>query len=309
VFIVSTHELMLPLDTPKAATLLLRACEYEGRNVKAWKADMLEPSSPIDEELKSDLLGSRRKIIFVEGTARSLDLPIYSLLFPQVTVIPKDGCRDVEHAVRGLRAAEGMHRIAAWGIVDNDQRSPEDIVRLRTAGVWALSHYSVESLYFHPSMIAGVAKRQAALTGADAAALVKGALTDAIAAAKLQRDHLVTTAVLRSARSKVLNGLPTRNDVNTNRAVKVVVDVQTLRTEERVRFDTLIAAADWNGLLSRYPLRESPAFDRVVDGIRLADQATYRAAVLKLLMDEPAAVSDLRTLLGDLYAEVTAAPD
>ena len=30
-FIVSTHELMLPLDTPKASTLLMRSCEYQGQ--------------------------------------------------------------------------------------------------------------------------------------------------------------------------------------------------------------------------------------------------------------------------------------
>jgi hypothetical protein len=35
-FIVSTHELMLPLDTPAASTLLVRGCEYAGSNVTAW---------------------------------------------------------------------------------------------------------------------------------------------------------------------------------------------------------------------------------------------------------------------------------
>ena len=45
-FIVSTHELMLPLDTPKASTLLVRSCEYQGQNVRAWTADLLAPSRP-----------------------------------------------------------------------------------------------------------------------------------------------------------------------------------------------------------------------------------------------------------------------
>jgi ABC-type cobalamin/Fe3+-siderophores transport system ATPase subunit len=304
VFIVSTHELMLPLDTPKAATLLLRDCEYAGKKVKAWTVDLLEPGAPIDEALKSDLLGSRRKIIFVEGTAKSLDAPLYSLLFPQVSVVPKDGCRDVEHAVRGLRSAEGMHWIAAWGIVDNDQRSPEDIARLRAAGIWALSHYSVESLYYHPSIIARVAERQAALIGADAATLVKTALTDAVAAVRSQKDHLVTSAVLRSVRDKMLTRLPTRNDVEVGAIMKLEVDIAALRTVEKAQFDALIAAADWDCLLVRYPLRESSAFDRVVSALKLVGRETYREAVLKLLQDEQAAVSELRDLLGDLYANV-----
>ena len=88
--------------------------------------------------MKGDILGSRRKIVFVEGTAQSLDAPLYSLLFPQISIVPKKGgCREVEYAVRGLRGAGDIHWISAWGIVDNDQRSAEDVARLKKAGVWA----------------------------------------------------------------------------------------------------------------------------------------------------------------------------
>ena len=116
--------------------MLLRSCEYEGENVRAWTADLLAPGAVIDDALKGDILGSRRKMIFVEGTAQSLDAPLYSLLFPQISVVPKEGCRDVEYAVRGLRGAGDIHWVSAWGIVDNDQRSAEDVARLKNAGVW-----------------------------------------------------------------------------------------------------------------------------------------------------------------------------
>jgi hypothetical protein len=305
-FIVSTHEFMLPMDTPEASTLLVRGCEYQGPNVQAWAVDVVPPGAAIDEDLKRDLLGARRKMLFVEGTAQSLDTPLYSLLFPQVSVIPKEGCREVEHAVRGLRGAPDMHWIAAWGIVDNDQRPPEDIARLREAGIWALSHYSVESLYYHPKIVARVAERQAQVTGADAAALVRSALDGAIAAVRKQKNHLVTSAVLRSARDKILKSLPRRAAIEGGGLVKVEVKVLALRTEEETRFDELVGAADWDGLLTRYPLRESSAFDQVISGIGIVDRVNYRAAVLKLLQDDPAAVTDLRNLLGDLYANVTA---
>jgi ABC-type cobalamin/Fe3+-siderophores transport system ATPase subunit len=304
-FIISTHELMLPLDTPDASTLLVRACHYAGSDVQSWTVDLIEPGAQIDEDLKRDLLGSRRLMIFIEGAAHSLDSPLYSLLFPQVSVIPKEGCRDVEHAVRGLRGAGDVHWVSAWGIVDNDQRNAEDVARLKDAGVWALSHYSVESLYYHPKIIARVAKRQAGVTGGVAKTLVQTATTNAMAAAKNQRDHLIASAVLRSARNKVLEGLPTRKDIQVGTPLQVEVDVAKLRALEEKRFDALISAADWDGLLTRYPLRESSAFDRVVDGLKIKDRATYQGAVLKLLQDEPAAVRDLRNLLGDLYASIS----
>lgn len=305
-FIVATHEVMLPVDMPEASTLLVRGCEYQGKDVRSWTVDMLPAGAGIDEDLKRDLLGARRKMLFVEGTTGSLDLPLYSLLFPQVSIVPKEGCRDVEYAVRGLRGASDTHWVAAWGIVDNDQRSQEDIARLHAAGVWALSHYSVESLYYHPKIVARVAARQAQVTGVGAEPLVNAAIDGAITAAKAQKTHLVTSAVLRSARDRVLNSLPKRADVAGNGNVKVEIDISALRAQEEARFDALVDSANWDGLLTRYPLRESAAFDRIVSGIKVADQTTYRAAVLKLLQDDPVALNDLRDLLGDLYASVTA---
>ncbi|MGH6753639.1 MAG: AAA family ATPase [Bradyrhizobium sp.] len=305
-FIVSTHEPMLPLDTPKASTLLVRSCKYDGQNVQTWTADMLAPAAKVDDDLKGAILGSRRKMLFVEGTAQSLDAPLYSLLFPQISIVPKEGCREVEYAVRGLRGASDIHWVSAWGIVDNDQRSVSDVARLKAAGVWALSHYSIESLYYHPKIIARIAARQADINGGDAEALASTATTNAIAAAKMKRDHLVESAVLRSTRNKIMESLPNREDIQAGMGVKVEVDVPALRTAEEKRFDGLIATADWDGLLTRYPLRESSAFDRAVDGLKVKDQAIYKGAVLKLLQDDSAAVDDLRILLGDLYASMTA---
>jgi hypothetical protein len=183
-FVISTHEIMLPVDHPRAQTLLLRSCKYEGSRPRAWKADFLSPDVTIDDELKRDILGARHKIIFVEGTHNSLDAPIYSLLFPQVSVIPKASCRDVQNAnaVRGLREATEMHWVSAWGIVDNDQRPPDEIARLRAQCVFALSHFSVEALYFHPKMVDLVAKQKVLLTGGNAQELFDGAIRGAISA-------------------------------------------------------------------------------------------------------------------------------
>jgi ABC-type cobalamin/Fe3+-siderophores transport system ATPase subunit len=303
-FIISTHESMLPVDTAEASTWLVRGCEYQGADVKAWTVDMVPSGTAINEDLKRDLLGARRKILFVEGAVQSLDTPLYSLLFPQVSVIAKEGCREVEYAVRGLRGAPDMHWIEAWGIVDNDQRSPDNVGRLREAGIWALSHYSVESLYYHPAIVARVAQRQAQMIGANAITLMKLALNGAVDAARGQKAHLVTSAVLRLARDRMLNSLPTRESVEGTNSVIVEVDISTLRVAEESRFDSFVNAADWDGLLTRYPLRESSAFRRVVSELKMPDRGTYQAAVLKLLQDEPAALTDLRNLLGDLYPSV-----
>ncbi len=305
-FIVSTHELMLPLDTPSASTLLVRGCEYSGQSVNSWSIDLLEPGTEIDELLKADLLGARRKIVFVEGRASSLDAPLYSLVFPGVSVLPKETCKDVEHAVQALRAVTGLHWVQAWGIVDNDQRPPDEVIRLRTLGVWALSHYSVEAFYYHRLTIEKVAKRQSMLTGADADAVAASAISSAVEAVREQRNNLVASAITRSARREFMRQLPNRTSAIDVDAIEVRVDIKALRDAEEERFDALTAAKDWDGLLTRYPVRQSRAFDGIIKTLKIADKDTYRAAVLKLFQDDAAALMALRDLMGDLYPTITA---
>ena len=263
-------------------------------------------ATEIDELLKADLLGARRKIIFVEGKASSLDAPLYSLLFPGVSVLPKESCKDVEHAVQGLRGVTGLHWVQAWGIVDNDQRAPEEVARLRTIGVWALSHYSVEALYYHRLTIERVAKRQAELTGVDADSVVARAIPIAVDAVREQRDNLVAGAVTRCVRREFMSQLPNRASVVDVDAIEVKVDIKALREAEEKRFDGLIAAKDWDGLLTRYPVRQSRAFDGIVKTLKIADKDTYRSAVLKLLQDDAAALKALRDLMRDVHPTISA---
>ncbi|HRE60834.1 MAG TPA: AAA family ATPase [Micropepsaceae bacterium] len=305
-FVVSTHEVMLPVDNPGAQTLLVRSCKYEGPRPTGWKADFLAPNAPIDDELKRDILGARHRIIFVEGTEKSLDAPLYSLLFPQVSVIPKDNCRDVEHAIRGLREAEGMHWVKAWGIVDNDQRQADDIARLKALGVFALTHYSVESLYFHQRMIELVAQRKASMTGGNAQTLSGNAIQAAIAAAVENRAHMILKSAERLVRREIFDALPSRYDVRTKPEIIIRVDAYALRSAEEQRFDALATANDYDGLLQRYPLRDSAAFTRIVDSIGIS-RADYEAAVRTVLQDSADALVFLRGLFGSLPIEVSQA--
>ena len=143
-FVISTHDHDLPLVHSEARTLLLRSCMLDGSNAPCWEADELPTGSPIDDNLKRDLLGARRKIIFVEGTESSLDRALYSILFPMASVIPKGNCHEVEEAVAGARSAEALHWLRAYGIIDSDGVPLAHIAAKRDRGVYALPYYSVE---------------------------------------------------------------------------------------------------------------------------------------------------------------------
>src|SRR5205823_3931565 len=127
----------------------------------AYEADLLPVASNIDDDLKKDIFGARQKILFVEGTDQSLDKPLYSQVFPSVSVISKSNCRDVEHAVRGIRDANELHWVKPFGIVDGDGRQQAELDELKTKGVYAVSAYSIESIYYHIDVQRRVAERHA----------------------------------------------------------------------------------------------------------------------------------------------------
>ena len=261
----------------------------------------MPPEASIDDELKRDILGARQRIVFVEGTAKSLDVPLYSLLFPQVSVIPKSSCRDVEHTVRGLREATAMHWLHVWGIVDNDRRSEEDVERLQSLGVHTLSHFSVESIYYHPEMIRRVAARQAEVTGDDPNELYEQAITDAIQAIQAQKDHLVSTVVERLVRQTIFAQLPTQTDIQNNHPVEIRVDVAALRTTEEEVFDVLVAASNLKDLLKYYP--PHGALTRIARRVGLS-KSKYESAVRKLLQEDGDALAYFRGFFGELAGEI-----
>ena len=89
-FIISTHEIDLMIANPEARVLMLRSCKWNGDKCVAWDAKIIEPNSQLPEtarlteELKRAILGSRKRILFVEGDSNSLDNQLYDVLFPNL---------------------------------------------------------------------------------------------------------------------------------------------------------------------------------------------------------------------------------
>ena len=303
-FVISTHDVMLPLDNPSAMTVLLRACKFQGSKPMHWNADVLDKGSSVDDELKRDILGSRKKIIFVEGTPQSLDAPLYSLLFPQTSIIPKENCRSVELAVRGLREAADLHWIEVWGIIDNDGRTPDEVAGLKELNIYALKHFSVEALYYHPTIIWKIAERMAKVKDAEPGILYDNAITAAIKAVCRQKRHLILCAVERHVRNQVFSSLPSRADLDEKNEIKIEVNLSEFRKIEEQKFQTLIEDNNLEELLQHYQLRESGARQAIENSIGL-DRNDYPAAVRKLLQDDSDALNFLRELFGDLYSQVS----
>ena len=181
-FVISTHEIALPIANPMARVVMLRSCGWQGNQPVAWDAELLESGEHLPEDLKRDLLGSRWRILFVEGTANSLDLPLYGALFPELSVIPKGSCDEVIRAVKGLRGSYEHHHVEAIGLIDRDDRTEDEVSELAQDSVFALDMYSVESLYYCSDAVNAVARRQADSLGRKSDEMISTATQSALRA-------------------------------------------------------------------------------------------------------------------------------
>jgi hypothetical protein len=111
----------------------------------------------IPEDVYLEVLGSRKPVLFVEGTSGSLDLGIYQMAYPQFTVKSVGGCASVLAATKAFRSLRNMHHLECYGIVDRDYLEQGQLEAYERRGVFAPLVAEVENLYLVPNVIQAVA--------------------------------------------------------------------------------------------------------------------------------------------------------
>ena len=305
-FIVSTHELELPAETPKALIAIIRSCAWNGESIASWEVDVISEAEQLPEELRVDILGSRRKVLFVEGVNSSLDRPLYALLFPNASIRPRESCRDVERAVAGLRGIQEMHHTQVFGMVDSDGMSPEQVSALQEKGIYPLPVHSVESLYYSEELLMAVATRQGETLGEVPSTLLAEARIKGLAALDVgdRMSHLASRIAERQLRDGLLQHLPDRTALLSGAAMPITVSLASPYPAELTRLQALRAASDINAIISRYPVRESGLLDGVARALRFAGRADYEKAALARVGLDPVVSEALRGKLGLLASQL-----
>ena len=303
-FVVSTHDHNLPLELPDARTLLVRSSAFQGQDALSWEVDELPSDASIDDTLRRDLLGARRKILFVEGSEGSLDKAIYSLIFPIVSVIPKGSCNDVERAVAGVTEGNNFHWLRAFGIVDGDGYEAEQIEAKRSKGVYALPVYSVEAIYFHLEIIRRIADRQACTLGENATALFDNAKKAGIAAIKGHIDRLSQKVAKKSIRKLIVEQIPNDDELLRGQNMCLRNEAASILRKRKGELDAAVANHDWQTVLTKCPIRESSALSDISKALRFSNRQDYQKAVRRLLATDDSALETVRGIFCDLHEKL-----
>lgn len=299
VFVISTHDILLPIDHSEASVLLLRSCQWNGKEIKDWDADLISEADEIPNSIKREILGSKRNILFVEGQHESLDRQIYSLIYPNFTVIPQGSCTQVEKAIEGINGTGNLHWINAYGLIDADDRTEEQIHNLLERGIAALNCYSVEALYYNLEIVRRIAKRVSDLSGEDETTLFEKATLEIIQEITPHKTRLCSRLCEKQVRNNAMSGLPNHKSIQEEDDFEVKINLREIRENEEAYFDRLIEENDLDGLISRYPIRETPVLNKIITGLGMTRER-YENTVRQLIIDDVETKKYFKTLLQPL---------
>ena len=302
-FIIATHEMTLPIANPSGRVLVLRSCQWQGRQCVAWDAEVLEPDSELPDELKLAILGSRRRVLFVEGRSSSLDISLYTALFSDISVISKGSCEEVQKAVMGLRGSQDFHHVEAFGLIDRDNRTDGDVDKLAENGIFALKVYSVEALYYCSEAIAAVACRQAESLGVDVDVLIK--LTKRKMLEILEDEQLAKTMAARRCERQIQeltqSEIPNWKSIRDNQPKEIRIPIDTISySEELARFNEFVKTGDLDQLIARYPLCDSSTFQTIAQSLKCPGRKDYERMVLVQTRNDRELARNLKIRIGPL---------
>ena len=152
VFMYLTHDIDFAISRNNAQYLWAKY--YDGSN---WEYEFLDIDSYTDlsSDLLFEILGTRQKILFVEGTKNSYDYKLYQEIYREkgYHIIPCGGCQDVIRLVKAKKTYEQLHSIQVFGIIDRDFRTQKEIESLQDDGIFTLEVAEVENLFIVPEIL------------------------------------------------------------------------------------------------------------------------------------------------------------
>ena len=288
-FIYITHDLDFASTRAKATKYWLE--KYDGTT---WSIHSLPADEGISERVMMEVLGSRKKILFIEGDTGSLDEAVYRIAYPEWHIKAVGSCEKVIQATKGFNGLKELHHNQAAGIIDRDFRQGYEISRLAQDQIYVLPVSEVENLLLIEPMLSAMQSRFAPeRTGAvqDAKQKVIDEFSSSIRSNAVKTVKKQLRDILRQIDIEEANGL----DLNQILKDKVSeIDVNALLRNTQDTLTQQVTDQDYKKILA--------AFDRKTLCTQIAplfgiDRRAWIEKAIALLCIDTALMSQLREQL------------
>jgi ABC-type cobalamin/Fe3+-siderophores transport system ATPase subunit len=141
IFIYLTHDLDFATSRTTAKKIWIKSFTHPDK----WEIEDI-PTDEIPETLMFELLGSRKNILFCEGVKGSIDERVYSILFPELTIMPVGSCFDVINHTKAFNKLKNVNT-QAFGLIDSDHHDSVRLEKLKESDIYYFKVAEVENLF------------------------------------------------------------------------------------------------------------------------------------------------------------------
>ena len=119
--------------------------------------ERLEDSQEFPLSLLTEVSGTRKPILFCEGTKTSIDYKIYSKLFSKFCFVkPVQGHKQVIQHTKAYNNLNKMHGNKAYGIIDYDWMEDAKIAKYKKKNIFVLPFNEIEMLLVDEAIVKSV---------------------------------------------------------------------------------------------------------------------------------------------------------
>lgn len=293
-FVYLTHDIDFAISRPQSKRIWIRDFNADAH---VWDYQLIESNDSLPEEVYIEILGSRKPILFIEGTdSNSIDNRLYPLIFPDYMVKPMGGCQKVIETTKAFRQLQDFHTLESIGIVDRDRRTQGEIDYLRDQHIFVPDVAEVENLLMIESVIKTVARR-----------LMK----DPEQVFAQVKDNVVRlfekdmeSQVILHAKHRVRKKLETAVDRKITTVEELTEHVESIRFNVHVdeiykgvkdRFIQYIETSDYKNILRVYNQKGMLPQSRLCNICGISNKESYLNLILSILKENKEDAKVIRT--------------
>lgn len=289
-FIFSTHDLNLLSWLQPQTIIHLRNSDLITENPEQRRYDysVLTHTDDVPDALKFAILGTRKSLLLVEGTATSEDQALYGHLYPDWSIVANGSCEAVVSHVKAISKHRDYHWLRVAGLIDGDGRSSDETQMLAAENIYTLPVPTIENLFLHPIVLAqmtdGAHEWFGGPTGPERIAAIEAALFNIIDRAK---DDIIARRVVWMAQHVAAKNMVSVRDVRKGLATQVpAVDLITLRKQAETEFGHAVSAGPMISTLQVLPIKATAVPSHVVTSLGFKSFNDYKTAVLRQIETE-----------------------
>jgi energy-coupling factor transporter ATP-binding protein EcfA2 len=243
---------------------------------------ILAGENDLPEELRYAILGTRQKLLLVEGAATSEDQALYRHLYLGWNVIAQGGWETVSTGVRALSRNSDYHWLTAVGIIDGDGRDESERASLAKDQIHCLPVPTIENLFLHPVVLEKMAHAAHELQGGDTGNQRLAKLNDLITRLLQESRSEIVTRRLVWETNRLLSGQKVSvQSVENGQSSIDAIDLQPLRNRIETAFDAAVNVPNPTDALNQLPVKSTKIPKPVAKVLGFENFDALKRAVLK----------------------------